>query len=149
MPFRLCLLAALTLALGCAPPASSPGTTAPGLSAPDAVWAVDLVRTLPGAQADYIASIETNWANARADAAQGGAVITYHAFAAEPDSSRGWDVLLMTAYTDSTTWAQREATFEAIFQAPGFELVQPARPSGEMRELVASGVVMRAFVSEP
>ncbi|MEP0547148.1 MAG: hypothetical protein ABJF88_09455 [Rhodothermales bacterium] len=116
---------------------------------PEPVWSVDLIRTLPGAQADYVQSIETNWANARRLARTRGAVLSYRAFVASPDSVRGWDVLLMTEYADSTAWADREATFAAIFASPEFVGVEPARPSAEMRVFAEPGVTMRAFVSEP
>ncbi len=110
------------------------------------VWSVDLVRTLPGMQAEYLASIEDNWAGARALAHDRGSVVSFRALATDPDPERGWDVILMTEYADSTTWARREEIFQEIFAAPEFVRVQPASPSSDMREFVASGVVMRGLV---
>jgi hypothetical protein len=115
----------------------------------ESVWSMDLVRTLPGAQADYVRSIETNWASARRLAREQGAVLSYRALVAPPDSARGWDVVLMTEYADSTAWADREAIFQAIFASPEFVAVEPARPSVEMRTFAAGGVTLRPAVSEP
>ena len=143
--FRRAPLLLLVIGLAACQPADAP-VVPPGTGA---VWSVDLVRTLPGAQADYLRSIETNWANARRLAQAEGAVLSYRAFVAPSDSARAWDVLLMTEYADSTAWADREATFAAIFASPEFVGVEPARPSAEMRVFADPGVTMRAFVSEP
>jgi hypothetical protein len=112
----------------------------------DSVWSVDLIETLPGMQAVYLASIEDNWAGARKLAHDRGAVRSYRALVAEPDPKRGWDVILMTEYADSATWAHREEIFQEIFAAPELVRVQPASPSSEMRTFVASGVVMRGVI---
>lgn len=123
------------------------------LGSPDSqsasVWSVDLVRTLPGAQMDYMRSIETNWANGRKVANARGAVLAYRAFVAPPDSARGWDVLLMTEYADSASYLRREAIFESIFASPEYVRVEPARPSQAMRTFSATNVPMRIFVSQP
>lgn len=141
----LALLA--TAFVACAP--SHVGTGGPSTAADTdtPVWSVDLVRTLPGAQMDYVRSIETNWAGARAIARERGAVLSYRAFVAPPDTARGWDVLLMTEYADSAAYANREETFQAIFASPEFVAVEPARPSAEMREFMSGDVVLREFVS--
>lgn len=110
------------------------------------VWSVDLIRTLPGMQTEYLASIENNWAGARKLACDRGAVLSYRALVADPDPERGWDVILMTEYADSAAWSRREETFREIFTAPEFVGVEPASPSSEMREFVASGVVMRGLI---
>ena len=113
------------------------------------VWTVDLIRTLPGQQAEYLRNIEANWAGARRIARERGVVLAYQAFVAPPDSLRGWDVLLMTEYADSSTWAQREPIFESIFASPEYVRVPTAKPLSELREFLAGGVVMEALVSEP
>ena len=143
----LCLVAVLAACGGRQTEPSGAGS-APTVGAPsEPVWALDLVRTLPGAQADYVRSIEANWASARAIARQRGAVLSYRAFVAAPDSARGWDVLLMTEYADSAAHANREEIFQEIFASPEFVRVEPARPSAEMREFLAGDVVLREFVS--
>ena len=114
----------------------------------NSVWAMDLVETLPGQQDNYIASIETNWANARRIAQERGSVRSYRAFVAPQDTARGWDVLLMTEYTDSTEWGNREAIFQAIFQSKEFVRVEPAAPSAEMRRFFRAGVTLRSFVDQ-
>ena len=115
----------------------------------NSVWTVDLVRTLPGQQAEYLRNIEANWAGARRIARERSAVLSYRALVARPDSLRGWDVLLMTEYADSSAWSQREAIFESIFSSPEYVRVPTAQPSSELREFASSGVVMEALVSEP
>ena len=121
----------------------------PPVSTADSYWSIDLVRTHHGQQENYIRSIETNWSNARRLAHLRGAVRSYQAFSAPPDSARGWDVMLMTEYTDSTSWAQREDIFQEIFESDEFVAVAPARPSSEMRSFAAGAVTMRAFVTAP
>ena len=115
----------------------------------NSVWTVDLVRTLPGQQAEYLRNIEANWAGARRIARERSAVLSYRALVARPDSLRGWDVLLMTEYADSSAWSQREAIFASIFSSPEYVRVPTARPSSELREFASGGVVMEALVSEP
>lgn len=139
------LLGATLVACAPAQVESDPRPAAAAVDAP--VWSIDLVRTLPGAQLDYVRSIETNWAGARTIAQERGAVLSYRAFIAPPDTARGWDVLLMTEYADSTAYTNREGTFQAIFASPDFVAVEPARSSAEMREFMSSGVVLREFVS--
>ncbi len=111
------------------------------------VWTVDLVSTMPGQQAEYVLSIEANWSSARGIAVKRGAVMSYRALVTSPDSGRGWDILLMTQYTDSTAWANREGIFEEIFASPEFVRVPTSVPSSELRSFAASGVVMLDFVS--
>lgn len=138
-------IATLILVAGCLdtepPSPAEPGNT-------HSVWTVDLVYTLPGQQAEYLRNIEANWAGARRLARQGGAVLSYRALVAPPDSLRGWDILLMTQYADSSAWSEREATFEAIFASPEYVRVPMARPSSELRSFFASGVAMRAVISD-
>lgn len=112
---------------------------------PDAtpVWSVDLVRTFPGQQAEYLRNIAANWSGGRKLAIARGAVLSYHALAAEPDSARGWDVLLMTEYADSTAWADREEIFQEIFASPEYVRVE-TRPSSELREFASGSVTMWA-----
>lgn len=121
---------------------------APPNPAPHTVWAVDLVTTLPGQQDHYIESIKTNWANARHLAKERGAVRSYQAFAAPQDSLRGWDVLLMTEYADSTSWQNREPIFQSIFASDEFVYVTPGSPSAEMRHFFVSDVAMQHFVRQ-
>ena len=106
------------------------------------VWSVDLIRTLPGQQSEYLRNIEANWSGARRLAVERGAVLSYRALAAPSDSSRGWDIILMTEYADSTAYAQREDIFRAIFDSPEFVRLEMDRPSSELREFVAGGVTM-------
>ena len=111
------------------------------------VWTIDLIKSLPGGQADYLRNIEANWSGARDLAVERGAVLSYQALAAQPDSSRGWDIILLTEYADSTAWSNREEIFTAIFESPEFVRVPMDRPSSELREFVAGGVTMRGVAS--
>lgn len=126
----------------------SPSATPPVSSESESLWEVDLIRTLPGAQADYIRSIKANWTNGRRLARVRGEVLSYRALVAPVDSARGWDVLLMTEYADSAAYARREDTFDAIFKSPEFVRVEPPRPNEAMRAFVAL-VPMRSFVAQP
>lgn len=114
---------------------------------PEAVWAVDLVRTLPGMQDIYLRSIEENWGEARALVQEQGHILSYRALTAAPDSSRGWDVMLMTEYVDSTAFHNRESIFQVVFQSPEFVAWQTPVPSSEMRSFTASEVTLENVVS--
>ena len=118
-------------------------------SSGQSVWTLDLIRTLPGQQAEYLRNIEANWAGARRIANTRGDVLSYRAFVAEPDSTRAWDVLLMTEYADSASYADKEAIFESIFASPEFVRVPTSSPSSELRVFLSGDVVVRPFVSEP
>ncbi len=143
---KLHTITALLLIAGCLDAPSEPTGPAEADNT-NSVWSVDLIRTLPGQQAEYLRNIEANWAGARRIARGRGDVLSYRALVAPPDSARGWDVLLMTEYADSTAWANREAIFEAIFASPEYIRVPTARPSAELRTFLSSGVAMRALVS--
>lgn len=123
------------------------GRVAPALeddrSSPS-VWVVDLVRTLPGRQAEYLRGIESNWGNARRLARASGTVRSYQAFSATPDSARGWDVMLLTEYADSRAFADRERVFQEIFALPEYLAGRvTGRPSAELRVIAASEVGLR------
>lgn len=113
----------------------------------ESLWTVDLVRTLPGQQADYLRSIEANWAGARHLVRERGVVLSYRAFAALPNDERGWDVLLMTEYADEASWERREEVFREVFASPEFVAMTTSRPSSELREFLAAGVVLRPVVT--
>ncbi len=131
----------------CSPPPAAEAPIEDG--AFESVWTVDLVKTLPGQQGNYMRNIEANWNSGRNIARSRGAVLSYQAMVAPQDSSRGWDIILMTEYSDSTEWSRREVTFQEIFASDEFIRFPSPLPSSEMREFAAGGVVMRAFVSEP
>ena len=140
-------IAALILVSGCLDTPPEQTATAKPETA-NSVWTVGLIRTLPGQQAEYLRNIKANWAGARRLARERGIVLSYRALTAPPDSSRGWDVLLMTEYADSTAWSQRETIFKEIFASPEYVRVPTARPSSELRAFFASGVAMRAVISD-
>ncbi len=142
------------LVLGVLAAVSACRNSGPRLAAPvessssEPIWEVDLIRTLPGAQDDYVRSIKANWTNGRRFARARGAVLSYRALVAPVDSARGWDVLLITEYADSAAYARREAIFDSIFKSPEFVRVEPPRPNDAMRVFTAI-VPMRSFVATP
>ncbi len=120
--------------------------------AQSALWSIDLVRTKPGMQADYLRTIAANWGGSRDLVRRRGAVRSYMALGAAPDSARGWDVILMTEYPDSSAFANREVIFREVFASPEFAAITVSigRASSDLRTLVASEVVMRTIVrSDP
>ena len=121
--------------------------TAEPAANPESVWTVDLVQTLPGMQAEYLANIQANWSGARALAVGRGDVLSYRALVTPPDSLLGWDVMLLTEYADSAAWRNREAIFEEIFASPEYVRVEPARPSAELRRFATSAVSMTEVAS--
>ncbi len=119
---------------------AEPQPEAPG------VWAIDLVRTRPGMQAEYLRGVRANWAGARRIALTSGAIRSYRALAAAPDTIRGWDVLLMTEYSDLASYAARESTFARIFASPTFvsQRLTMARPNDDLRSFAHTDVRMSA-----
>ncbi|MEQ9103173.1 MAG: hypothetical protein RIE53_00600 [Rhodothermales bacterium] len=142
------ILTVATLLAACTTPEADPSTaTDTATCHPDAVWAVDLVRTLPGMQDTYLRTIEENWGGARALVQEHGHILSYRALAAAPDSIRGWDVILMTEYVDSTAFQNRESIFQAVFDSPEFVAWQAPVPSAEMRSFTAGEVTLGNVVS--
>lgn len=112
------------------------------------VWTMDLVQTFPGQQEEYVRSIKANWARARGLIREQGQILSYRAFVAPQDSLRGWDVMLMTEYANSTAWGNREETFQALFDSPGYVRVASSVPSAELRSFVVGGLVIDQVASE-
>ena len=110
------LFLALFASDACAPGAVPVTTSTPSSAAAVSVRSLALIRTQPGVQAEYLRGIAANWAGARRLAREKSAVRSYRALASVPDTTRGWDVVLLTEYTDSAACARREATFAAIFK---------------------------------
>jgi hypothetical protein len=108
-------------------------------AADDPVVAVDLMRTHPGEQADYLRFVEMNWVVARETAIERGLVSGYEVLARAP-SGADWDVMLRTTYPDRAAYEAREATFAAIFTGPDFttRLVDGKGPR-EMADFLDSG----------
>jgi hypothetical protein len=108
---------------------------------------LDLVRTLPGAQDEYLRNIRSNWGGGRRIASEMGEVLSYRAMATKQDSARGWDVVLLTEYRDSTAFANREETFRRIFADPRYIAGRvTTRPSAELRAFVATEVMLQSVV---
>jgi|GEM_PF-6924068 hypothetical protein len=80
------------------------------------VWAVDFVRTRPGQSARYLVSVHQNWARARNYAQRAGYILSYKAYLTRADSAGDFDVLLLTEYADSASYARREENFDKIFK---------------------------------
>lgn len=139
----------LLLSVGCTPSPAEEPLPSSETEDTNSVWTVDLVRTLPGQQAEYLRNIEANWAGARHIARERGAVLSYRALVAPPDSALGWDVMLLTEYADSAAWRDREAIFDSIFASPEYVRVPTARPSSELREFAAGSITMRTLVDQP
>jgi hypothetical protein len=112
---------------------------------------LDLVLTRPGQQAEYLRGIRANWAGARRLVVEHGDVRSYQAFAATPDSARGWDVVLLTEYRDSSAFARREATFQEIFRDPRYVAgrVATALPSDQLRTIVQEAELTSVVRSVP
>ena len=127
--------------------ACSPTETATPAINPESVWSVDLVRTLPGMQDMYLASIEANWGAARALALRDGHIVSYRALATEPDSLSPWDVILLTEDPDSSAYNSREAAFRAIFASPEYVATPSAAPSAEMRAFFSTERPFREVTS--
>jgi len=145
--FRNRLIALIAIILVGTACSTSSETPPPAVNHDAAVWAVDFIRFLPGGEADYLRNIEGNWAQARDIALANGDVLSFKALLAEPDSTRDWDLILMTEYTDSASWSDREAIFASIFESDQYQRVDIGRPSSELREFAFGGIVFTPFVT--
>ena len=104
----------------------------------ESVVAVDLMRTRPGEQADYLRFVELNWASARETAAARGAVRDFEVLARAPDGE-SWDVMLRTTYVDRAAYEDREAIFAAIFEARGPATLVDGKGPRDMAEFLDDG----------
>jgi L-ascorbate metabolism protein UlaG (beta-lactamase superfamily) len=104
----------------------------------EAVVAVDLMRTRPGEQVDYLRFIELNWATARETAVARGAVRDFEVLSREPDGE-SWDVMLRTTYVDEAAWAAREEIFAEIFEARGPATLIDGKGPRDMAEFLDDG----------
>ncbi|MEL6614247.1 MAG: hypothetical protein AAFQ43_00840 [Bacteroidota bacterium] len=125
-------IACLLLLSACAPRPVDPSA--------EVVLAINLVRTFPGEQADYLRFIETNWAPARAEVQRRGDVVAYDVLARVPSDSE-WDVMLITEYASPEAYARREATFGALFRQPAFQMKRVnGKGPRDMAEILGSSV---------
>ena len=79
------------------------------------VWAVDYVKAKAGHYEDYLKFLEANWVKARAEARSQKFIVSYKLLVFPQDSKNEWDFMLMTEYTDRTTFEAREANFKKVF----------------------------------
>src|SRR5690606_37516331 len=85
------------------------------------VWSFGYARTYPGEQAAYLDFLKRNWAEARRRAAREGVVRSYRVLVRPEAAGAEWDVMMATEYADSTSYADREAYFGAMFARPDWE----------------------------
>jgi hypothetical protein len=97
------------------------------------------VTVRPGSRADYLRFLELNWARARRTALAQGQIRSYRALVA-PDTTPGWQVILLTEYPDSSAYARREEIFRPILDAQGRTLID-GRGTRELTERVVNRVV--------
>ncbi|MEO0857629.1 MAG: hypothetical protein AAFY55_12365 [Bacteroidota bacterium] len=86
------------------------------------VWAVDLVETLSGEQERYLRFNALNWVPMREAFVAEGLARSFRVLTLSPDSTRGWDVMLMTEYINDEAFARREDVFQEVRARPGYEL---------------------------
>ncbi len=128
-----------SMALAACRPAPPPAAVAPRDAAARRVWSADFVTVRPGLRADYLRFLELNWARARRTALTQGQIRSYRALVA-PDTTPGWQVILLTEYPDSAAYARREEIFRPILDAQGRTLID-GRGTRELTERVVNRVV--------
>ncbi|MFT5142484.1 MAG: hypothetical protein ACI80V_000769 [Rhodothermales bacterium] len=143
MSLRAPLLIAFTLLASCEPPNHDVQ-----IDPTESVWAVDLINILPGGEEEYVGNIQNNWAQARDIALRTGDLVSFRALITRPDSTREWDLILMTEYADSGRWDDREAIFNRIFESAEYQHIPTARPGSELREFIESGVAFTSILRE-
>lgn len=145
---RVSLCAIVLACASCAPEGDRPAESSTLPVAASSVWVMDLIRTFPGMQAEYLRGIEANWGGARRLAVGRGVVHSYQAFAIAPDSTLGWDVILLTEYVDSSAFLNREEAFAEIFELPEYlaARVTSTRPSSELRSFFLTELFVKPVV---
>ncbi len=132
------LAVASTVLAACHP--APPGVlVAPANAGARSVWSADFVTVRPGLRADYLRFLELNWARARRTALAQGHIRSYRALVA-PDTTPGWQVILLTEYPDSASYARREEIFRPILDAQGRTLID-GRATRELTERVVNRVL--------
>jgi hypothetical protein len=61
---------------------------------------------------------------------EGAAIRSFRVLVTEPTAEQPWDVILMTEFPDSATYAAREAVFRPVMDAQGQTLVDGMSGSG-------------------
>ncbi len=79
-------------------------------------WSTDFATVRPNQRGAAIYFWEKNWKYFRDTALAKGYIKAYRLLEAEPDSSGNFNFILMTAYADSTAYAQAESNFEPIMK---------------------------------
>lgn len=104
------------------------------------ITTIDYVRAKPGELPRLLRFFELNWLSARRTVlAQGG--ISGFTLMQRADTTAGrWDVILLTEYPDSATYARREEIFAPVLAAKGKILIDGLdRPA--LGDIVESVVV--------
>ena len=80
------------------------------------IWAVDFVKIKSGHRAETLFFYENNWKRYRDTALTKGYIVGYRLLETAPDSLGDFDLVLMTAYADSTAYANSEEHFQPILK---------------------------------
>ena len=86
------------------------------------IWSVATFEVYPNQGEDYLKFLKDNWVVARDSALQVGFVVDWEVWIEEPvptDSADTWNLVMLTAYKDSSAYANREALFTPILEAFG------------------------------
>lgn len=81
------------------------------------IWTFDTIKTFDGQQANFLQSVEQNWAKARAALKEKGKIKSFRVLSVKPAASLQWDVLLITEYANRETFEKRETIFAEVFKA--------------------------------
>jgi hypothetical protein len=83
---------------------------------------IDFVKIKSGKQLEAMFFYENNWKMYREIALEKGYINTYQLLATVPDTTRGFDLMLITEYADSVQLKLSEARFQQI--------IKSTRPNG-------------------
>jgi hypothetical protein len=132
-------LAVVSIAVAACRPAPPPPAVAPTDVGARSVWSADFVTVRPGLRADYLRFLELTWARARRTALAQRQIRSYRVLLA-PDTTPGWQIILLTEYPDSSAYARREEIFRPILDAQGRTLID-GRGTRELTERLVNRVV--------
>lgn len=93
----------LSLAIWLCARTPRPSPVSPDSRSHPSVWTDGFVYLKPGERERYFRFLEANWAQARGHGVVGGLIRSYRVLVA-PDTTSGWQVMLLTEYTDASAF---------------------------------------------
>jgi hypothetical protein len=127
MKFGILIL--ITSCISCSQPSAS-------------IWVMDITRVKNNHKAELAFFIQQNWVKFREEAVRDGSIQGYQVLEAKQDSTQVTEYILITKFSDSTSYLAMENNFSRIMKSispNGPALLNEVKPN-DFREFVYSGI---------